>query len=99
MFNELMNQDTSSRSLLSEADIEIAQSGRTPKHAVTVTCALKPPPAPAGRPCGRKPQSADRPCSAGRREGEKVLDTRITLRKAPAARPRAPPARYRAESR
>jgi hypothetical protein len=57
----------SSRSLLSEADIEIARSGRTPRHAVTVTCALKPIPARVGRPCGRKPQSADRPCSAGGR--------------------------------
>jgi group II intron reverse transcriptase/maturase len=38
---------------------------RAVRQSVRVPCARKPPPAPAGRSCGRMSQSVDRPCNAG----------------------------------
>jgi len=60
---DVVTRSGRSRSL--EADIQIARSGRSPMHRVRPTCARAPPPAPAGRPCGRRQRSADRPCNEG----------------------------------
>ena len=48
--------------------IQIADSGRPAKQQVRWAYQQTSPPAPAGRPCGRRRQSADCPCSAGSHE-------------------------------